>query len=176
MSPLLRLVPMAVLFGIFLYMGVASTDGIQLFDRLRLFFMPVKHHPQASYVRKVSCSCRGVFAKFPATLDLKFRPIVSKGVFRLPDHHQMGFYYNPHFHGTGFDTDTLKLMFFTSCLPVNLVSQVVPSPPGTTLVSIIKLMFFTSYHRVNVVPEGLCRRNALESVFFLLKNLHFLNK
>ncbi|KAL1517283.1 hypothetical protein ABEB36_001068 [Hypothenemus hampei] len=53
MSSLLRLVPMAVLFGIFLYMGVASTDGIQLFDRLRLFFMPVKHHPQASYVRKV---------------------------------------------------------------------------------------------------------------------------
>ncbi|ENN82574.1 hypothetical protein YQE_01054, partial [Dendroctonus ponderosae] len=52
MSPLLRQVPMAVLFGIFLYMGVASTDGIQLFDRLRLFFMPVKHHPQASYVRK----------------------------------------------------------------------------------------------------------------------------
>ncbi|CAH1133077.1 unnamed protein product [Ceutorhynchus assimilis] len=53
MSPLLRLVPMAVLFGIFLYMGVASIDGIQLFDRLRLFFMPVKHHPQACYVRKV---------------------------------------------------------------------------------------------------------------------------
>ncbi|KAF7271794.1 hypothetical protein GWI33_015378 [Rhynchophorus ferrugineus] len=53
MSPLLRLMPMAVLFGIFLYMGVASTDGIQLFDRIRLFFMPVKHHPQASYVRKV---------------------------------------------------------------------------------------------------------------------------
>ncbi|ERL85493.1 hypothetical protein D910_02912 [Dendroctonus ponderosae] len=53
MSPLLRQVPMAVLFGIFLYMGVASTDGIQLFDRLRLFFMPVKHHPQASYVRKI---------------------------------------------------------------------------------------------------------------------------
>ncbi|XP_050301668.1 anion exchange protein 2 isoform X2 [Anthonomus grandis grandis] len=53
MSRLLQLVPMAVLFGIFLYMGVASTDGIQLFDRLRMFFMPVKHHPQASYVRKV---------------------------------------------------------------------------------------------------------------------------
>ncbi|XP_066250292.1 band 3 anion transport protein isoform X2 [Euwallacea similis] len=53
MSSLLRQVPMAVLFGIFLYMGVASTDGIQLFDRLRLFFMPVKHHPQACYVRKV---------------------------------------------------------------------------------------------------------------------------
>lgn len=54
MSPLLRLIPMAVLFGIFLYMGAASTDGIQFFDRVKLLFMPVKHHPQASYVRKVS--------------------------------------------------------------------------------------------------------------------------
>lgn len=54
MSPLLRLVPMAVLFGVFLYMGVSSTNGIQFFDRLKLFFMPVKHHSQASYVRRVS--------------------------------------------------------------------------------------------------------------------------
>ncbi|CAH1989911.1 unnamed protein product [Acanthoscelides obtectus] len=53
MSPLLRLVPLAVVLGIFLYMGVASIDGIQFFDRTKLLFMPVKHHPQASYVRKV---------------------------------------------------------------------------------------------------------------------------
>lgn len=53
MAPLLRLVPMSVLFGVFLYMGVASIDGIQFFDRIKLFFMPVKHHPQACYVRKV---------------------------------------------------------------------------------------------------------------------------
>lgn len=53
MAPLLRHVPMAVLFGVFLYMGVASIDGIQFFDRIKLLFMPVKHHPQASYVRKV---------------------------------------------------------------------------------------------------------------------------
>lgn len=54
MSPLLRLVPMAVLFGVFLYMGVSSTNGIQFFDRLKLFFVPVKHHSQATYVRRVS--------------------------------------------------------------------------------------------------------------------------
>ncbi|KAJ8974750.1 hypothetical protein NQ317_017020 [Molorchus minor] len=53
MSKLLRLVPMAVVLGIFLYMGVASIDGIQFFDRMKLLFMPVKHHPQASYVRKI---------------------------------------------------------------------------------------------------------------------------
>uniref|UniRef100_A0A1B6CZY0 Anion exchange protein n=2 Tax=Clastoptera arizonana TaxID=38151 RepID=A0A1B6CZY0_9HEMI len=52
MSPLLRLVPMAVLFGVFLYMGISSIDGIQFFERLRLFFMPVKHH-EAVFVRRV---------------------------------------------------------------------------------------------------------------------------
>ncbi|XP_014270273.1 band 3 anion transport protein isoform X3 [Halyomorpha halys] len=53
MSPLLRLVPMAVLFGVFLYMGISSINGIQFFERCRLFFMPVKHHPRVAYVRRV---------------------------------------------------------------------------------------------------------------------------
>ncbi|XP_026462200.1 anion exchange protein 2-like [Ctenocephalides felis] len=53
MSNLLRLVPMSVLFGVFLYMGVSSTSGVQFFDRLQLFFMPVKHHPRVPYVRRV---------------------------------------------------------------------------------------------------------------------------
>ncbi|XP_017773289.1 PREDICTED: band 3 anion transport protein isoform X2 [Nicrophorus vespilloides] len=61
MAPLLRLVPMSVLFGVFLYMGVSSTDGIQFFDRMKLFFMPVKHHPQASYVRRVKTAKMHLF-------------------------------------------------------------------------------------------------------------------
>lgn len=54
MGPLLRLIPMSVLFGVFLYMGISSMDGIQFFERLKLFFMPVKHHPNAAYVKRVS--------------------------------------------------------------------------------------------------------------------------
>ncbi|XP_059218992.1 anion exchange protein 3 isoform X3 [Stomoxys calcitrans] len=53
MAPLLRLIPMAVLFGVFLYMGVASMSGVQFFERVKLFFMPVKHYPPTPYVRKV---------------------------------------------------------------------------------------------------------------------------
>lgn len=53
MAPLLRKVPMAVLLGVFLYMGISSTNGVQLFDRVKLFFMPVKHHGSANYVRRV---------------------------------------------------------------------------------------------------------------------------
>ena len=47
------MVPFAVLFGVFLYMGVSSINGIQFFDRLSLLLLPVKHHPQVSYVRRV---------------------------------------------------------------------------------------------------------------------------
>lgn len=32
-APLLRQIPMSVLFGVFLYMGVASMSGVQFFDR-----------------------------------------------------------------------------------------------------------------------------------------------
>ncbi|XP_012285898.1 anion exchange protein 3 isoform X2 [Orussus abietinus] len=53
MAPLLRRVPMSVLLGVFLYMGISSTNGVQLFDRVKLFFMPVKHHGTATYVRRV---------------------------------------------------------------------------------------------------------------------------
>ncbi|KAH8380652.1 hypothetical protein KR009_011982 [Drosophila setifemur] len=53
MASLLRLIPMAVLFGVFLYMGVASMSGVQLFERIRLYFMPVKHYPPTSYVKRV---------------------------------------------------------------------------------------------------------------------------
>ena len=54
MGPVLRQVPLAVLFGVFLYMGVASLKGVQMLERFKLLFMPVKHHPDVGYVRKVS--------------------------------------------------------------------------------------------------------------------------
>uniref|UniRef100_A0A8C5DHK8 Bicarbonate transporter-like transmembrane domain-containing protein n=1 Tax=Gouania willdenowi TaxID=441366 RepID=A0A8C5DHK8_GOUWI len=49
----LRQIPLAVLFGIFLYMGVMSLNGIQLTERLQLLLMPPKYHPESSYVQKV---------------------------------------------------------------------------------------------------------------------------
>ncbi|CAL1687515.1 unnamed protein product [Lasius platythorax] len=61
MAPLLRRVPMSVLLGVFLYMGISSTNGVQLFDRVKLFFMPVKHHGTANYVRRVQTYKMHVF-------------------------------------------------------------------------------------------------------------------
>lgn len=49
----LNLVPKSVLLGIFLYMGISATAGIQFLERTILFLMPVKHHPNVAYVKKV---------------------------------------------------------------------------------------------------------------------------
>ncbi|XP_074748521.1 band 3 anion transport protein isoform X2 [Strix uralensis] len=53
MEPILKHIPLAVLFGIFLYMGVTSLFGIQLFDRILLLLMPPKYHPKEPYVTRV---------------------------------------------------------------------------------------------------------------------------
>ncbi|XP_041857413.1 anion exchange protein 3 isoform X1 [Melanotaenia boesemani] len=53
MTDVLRLIPLAVLFGIFLYMGVTSLTGIQLYERITLMVTPAKHHPDHIYVTKV---------------------------------------------------------------------------------------------------------------------------
>uniref|UniRef100_A0A2K5MFB2 Solute carrier family 4 member 1 (Diego blood group) n=1 Tax=Cercocebus atys TaxID=9531 RepID=A0A2K5MFB2_CERAT len=53
MEPILSRIPLAVLFGIFLYMGVTSLIGIQLFDRILLLLKPSKYHPDVPYVKRV---------------------------------------------------------------------------------------------------------------------------
>ncbi|XP_067397154.1 band 3 anion transport protein isoform X2 [Emydura macquarii macquarii] len=53
MEPVLKLIPLAVLFGIFLYMGVTSLNGIQLYDRILLMLKPPKYHPDEPYVQRV---------------------------------------------------------------------------------------------------------------------------
>ena len=53
LSTVLKHIPYAVLFGVFLYMGVSSIGSVQLFDRVALLLKPVKYHPTVSYVRKV---------------------------------------------------------------------------------------------------------------------------
>ncbi|KAM4688398.1 anion exchange protein 2 isoform 2-T2 [Discoglossus pictus] len=49
----LRQIPLAVLFGIFLYMGVTSLNGIQFYERIQLLLKPPKHHPDVTYAKKV---------------------------------------------------------------------------------------------------------------------------
>ena len=46
-------IPMAVLFGLFLYMGLASLNGNQFFDRVMLWVTDPKLYPVTNYTKKV---------------------------------------------------------------------------------------------------------------------------
>ncbi|KAK5933088.1 hypothetical protein CgunFtcFv8_004744 [Champsocephalus gunnari] len=53
LAPVLKYIPMPVLYGVFLYMGVASLSGIQFWDRIKLYMMPSKHQPDFPFLRHV---------------------------------------------------------------------------------------------------------------------------
>ncbi|XP_042361408.1 solute carrier family 4 member 1a (Diego blood group) [Plectropomus leopardus] len=54
MEPILKMIPMTALFGIFLYMGITSLSGIQMWDRMLLLITPKKYHPGDAYATRVS--------------------------------------------------------------------------------------------------------------------------
>ncbi|XP_041828516.1 solute carrier family 4 member 1a (Diego blood group) [Melanotaenia boesemani] len=53
MEPILKMIPMTALFGIFLYMGITSLSGVQMWDRMRLLITPKKYHPSDAYATRV---------------------------------------------------------------------------------------------------------------------------
>lgn len=54
MLPLIKLIPMAVLFGLFLYMGLATLGGNQFFSRLTLWVTDPRLYPATHYTRLVA--------------------------------------------------------------------------------------------------------------------------
>ncbi|XP_073350452.1 solute carrier family 4 member 1a (Diego blood group) [Pagrus major] len=54
MEPILKMIPMTALFGIFLYMGITSLSGIQMWDRMLLLITPRKYFPPDAYANRVS--------------------------------------------------------------------------------------------------------------------------
>ncbi|PVD39088.1 hypothetical protein C0Q70_01716 [Pomacea canaliculata] len=52
-TSVLKFIPMAVLYGVFLYMGVAALKGMQFIDRVLLIFKPAKYQPDYIYLRHV---------------------------------------------------------------------------------------------------------------------------
>ena len=51
--PLVNLIPNAVLFGLFLYMGFTTLGGNDFFDRVRLWVTDPALYPKTHYIRKV---------------------------------------------------------------------------------------------------------------------------
>lgn len=45
---------MAVLYGIFMFMGVSALNSMQFFERILILFMPPKHQPDRKYLRYVN--------------------------------------------------------------------------------------------------------------------------
>nr|AAI13786.1 Slc4a9 protein [Mus musculus] len=56
LAPVLKFIPMPVLYGIFLYMGVAALSSIQFVKRVQLLLMPRKHQPDMLLLRHVPLS------------------------------------------------------------------------------------------------------------------------
>ncbi|XP_010589426.1 anion exchange protein 4 isoform X4 [Loxodonta africana] len=56
LAPILKFIPMPVLYGIFLYMGVAALSSIQFTKRVQLLLMPAKHQPDLLLLRHVPLS------------------------------------------------------------------------------------------------------------------------
>lgn len=55
-TSVLKFIPMSVLYGVFLFMGVSALNGIQFVDRLLILFMPQKYQPDYPYLRHVNTS------------------------------------------------------------------------------------------------------------------------
>uniref|UniRef100_A0A8C2HDN6 Anion exchange protein n=1 Tax=Cyprinus carpio TaxID=7962 RepID=A0A8C2HDN6_CYPCA len=76
MTSILKFIPMPVLYGVFLYMGVSSLKGIQFFDRIKLFGMPAKHQPDLIYLRYVPLVQSALFISVLLSL-LQILPKIS---------------------------------------------------------------------------------------------------
>ncbi|KHJ88221.1 anion exchange protein [Oesophagostomum dentatum] len=64
MTGILGRIPMPVLYGVFLYMGISALGGIQLFDRILLLLMPMKYQPDTIYIRHVPIKKIHLFTAF----------------------------------------------------------------------------------------------------------------
>ena len=54
--PVIKQVPMAILYGLFLYMGIVSMKGNQFFERLGLWFMDPQLYPEKHFCRHTPMS------------------------------------------------------------------------------------------------------------------------
>lgn len=54
LTRVLSYIPMAVLYGVFMFMGVSALNGMQFIERILILFMPAKYQPDYKYLRYVS--------------------------------------------------------------------------------------------------------------------------
>ncbi|CAG9828273.1 unnamed protein product [Diabrotica balteata] len=67
LSRLLEHLPMPVLYGVFLYMGISSLKGLQFVDRILIIFMPRKYQPDHMFLREVPTKKINLFTLIQTT-------------------------------------------------------------------------------------------------------------
>lgn len=53
LAPLLRRIPVAVMYGVFLYLGITALSHLRLIERIKLLFVHSRFHPDRRFIRKV---------------------------------------------------------------------------------------------------------------------------
>lgn len=83
---LLKLIPVPVLFGIFLYFGLVSLSGTQLYERIKLIFIPFKYCPNEPYAIGIKPVKRNIFTfiQIGAVLVLLVFKSYAKASFLFP--------------------------------------------------------------------------------------------
>jgi hypothetical protein len=75
---------MPVLYGVFLYMGVASLNGLQFFDRILLILMPKKYQPDYPYLRHVgTCFVLGCMQIISNVFRFKLEEFIYTPLYKL---------------------------------------------------------------------------------------------
>ncbi len=67
LAPILKFIPMPVLYGVLMYMGVASLRGMQFVERVGILFMPPKYQPDKPYLRHVPLTKVHIFTLLQVT-------------------------------------------------------------------------------------------------------------
>ena len=76
-SKSLQYIPMPVLYGVLMYMGVSSLKGMQLIDRLAIIFMPPKYQPDHIYLRHVPLKKVHLFTAIQVRTTIFSSPVLS---------------------------------------------------------------------------------------------------
>lgn len=75
-----QFIPMPVLYGVLLYMGISSLKGMQLVDRILLMMMPPKYQPDYIYLRHVPLTKVHIFTLVQVRQSKKKSIVFSRTV------------------------------------------------------------------------------------------------
>jgi len=79
--PLLKLIPVPVLYGVFLYMGISSLGGVEGWLRFKMLFMQPSRIPESPYTKYVPHKRMHCFTLIQAVIFLSL--IVCRSIYRV---------------------------------------------------------------------------------------------